>query len=67
MSPGMAKTILCMEEDGEDLNNTAHAMAYGLVTTIHHWTNIANQHLEESHICINQLNGIVQQREAEIC
>src|SRR6266851_8268417 len=49
MSPGTAETILCMEE-GVDLDTTTHAMAYSLITTIHQWTNLANQHLEEARI-----------------
>ncbi len=59
MLPGTAKTILYME-DREDLNNTARTMAYGLITTIHQWTNLANQHLKEAHTHINQLNGVIQ-------
>src|SRR6266851_1105504 len=34
ISPGSAETILCME-DGNDLHDTAHAVAYSLITTIH--------------------------------
>src|SRR6266851_4979215 len=61
MSPSTAKTILRMVEDREDLNTTACTVAYGLATTICRQTNMANQHLEEACICINQLNGVVQQ------
>jgi len=53
MSPGTAETILRIAEEGEDLDNTTHTMTYGLITTIHCQTNIANQQLTEACICIN--------------
>jgi len=61
MSPGMAETILRISKEGKDLNNTACAMAYGLITTIHCQTDIANQQLTKAHTHINQLKRIVQQ------
>ena len=64
ISPGTAETVLRMED--EELTDTARAVSFGLCTTIRRRTAIAQQHLAESRANVNRLQGIVDQREAEI-
>ncbi len=66
MLPGIAETILQIAKEGEDLNNTACAVVYSLITTIHCQTNITNQQLTEAHTHINRLKGIVTQHQNKI-
>src|SRR5216683_6045351 len=64
ISPGSAATLLRMEDDS--LTDTTRAVANGLISTIHCRSAIADQHLAESRRHINQLQGTVHAREAEI-
>ncbi len=64
ISPGSAVTLLRMEDDS--LTNTTRAIANGLIATIHRHSAVANQRLAESRRRINQLQGTVHTREAEI-
>ena len=64
VSPGSAATLLRMED--ASLNDTTRAVANGLITTIHRHSAVADQRLAESHRRINQLQGTVHAREAEI-
>src|SRR6266851_8861042 len=43
ISPGSAETLLCMEDS--DLTDTAHAIAYGLISTVRRHTALTDQHL----------------------
>src|SRR5712671_662722 len=64
ISPGSAATILRMEDDS--LNDATRAVAHGLIATIQRRSTIADQRLTESRHRINQLQGMVHAREAEI-
>src|SRR5216683_1480139 len=64
ISPGSAATLLRMEDDS--LTDTTHAVANGLISTIHRRSTVADQRLAESRRRINQLQGTVHAREAEI-
>src|SRR5216683_5991566 len=64
ISPGSAATILRMEDDS--LTDTTRAVAHGLIATIQRRSTIADQRLTESRRHINQLQGMVHAREAEI-
>src|SRR5216683_5787296 len=64
ISPGSAATILRMEDDS--LTDTTRAVAHGLIATIQRRSTIADQRLTESRHRINQLQGMVHAREAEI-
>ena len=64
ISPGSAATLLHMEDDS--LTDTTRAVANGLIATIHHCSAVADQRLAESRRRINQLQGTVHAREAEI-
>src|SRR6266853_2104214 len=62
--PGSAATLLRMEDDS--LTDTTRAVANGLISTIHRRSGVADQRLAESQRRINQLQGTVHAREAEI-
>src|SRR6266851_1810403 len=64
ISPGSAVTLLHMEDDS--LTDTTWAVANGLISTIHRRSAVADQCLAESQRQINQLQGTVHAREAEI-
>src|SRR6267154_1592461 len=64
VSPGSAATLLRLEDDS--LNDTTHAVANGLISTINRRSVVANQRLAEARRRINQLQGTVHAREAEI-
>src|SRR5713101_3571252 len=64
ISPGSAATLLRMEDDS--LTDTTRAIAHGLIATIQRRSTIADQRLAESRRRINQLQGTVHAREAEI-
>src|SRR5229473_786858 len=64
ISPGSAATLLRMEDDS--LTDTTWAVANGLISTIHRRSVVADQRLAESQRQINQLQGTVHAREAEI-
>src|SRR6266853_4663980 len=64
VSPGSAATLLRMED--ASLNDTTRAIANGLISTIHRRSAVADQRLAESRRRINQLQGTVHAREAEI-
>ncbi len=64
ISPGSAATLLRMEDNS--LTDTTRAVANGLISTIHRRSAVADQRLAESRRCINQLQGTVHTREAEI-
>src|SRR5229473_737886 len=64
ISPGSAATLLRMEDDS--LTDTTRAITNGLISTIHHRSAVADQCLAESRRRINQLQGTVHAREAEI-
>src|SRR5216683_2646330 len=64
ISPGSAATLLRMEDDS--LTDTTRAVANGLISTINHRSVVADQRLAESRRRINQLQGTVHAREAEI-
>src|SRR5216683_2326797 len=65
ISPGSAATLLRMENDS--LTDMTRAVAHGLIATIQCRSTVANQRLAESRRRINQLQGTVHAREAEIC
>src|SRR5216683_2617953 len=65
ISPGSAATLLSMENDS--LTDTTRAVAHGLIATIRRRSSVADQRLAESRQRINQLQGMVHAREAEIC
>src|SRR6266851_2793209 len=64
ISPGSAATLLRMENDS--LTDTARAVAHSLIATIQRCSTVADQCLAESRHRINQLQGTVHAREAEI-
>ncbi len=64
ISPGSAATILRMEDDS--LTDATHAVAHGLIATIERRSTVSDQRLAESRQRINQLQGTVHAREAEI-
>src|SRR5712671_4406407 len=64
VSPGSAATLLRMED--ASLNDTTRAVANGLIATIHRRSALADQRLGEARRRINQLQGTVHAREAEI-
>src|SRR5216683_2171379 len=64
ISPGSAATLLSMENDS--LTDTTRAVAYGLISTINRRSTVADQCLAEARRRINQLQGTVHAREAEI-
>src|SRR6266851_243955 len=64
ISPGSAATLLRMEDDS--LTDTTRAVAHGLIATIQRRSTVADQRLVESRRQINQLQGTVHAREAEI-
>src|SRR5216683_2228715 len=64
VSPGSAATLLRME--GDSLTDTTRAVAHSLISTINHRSVVADQRLAESRRRINQLQGTVHAREAEI-
>src|SRR5712672_436898 len=64
ISPGSAATLLRMENDS--LTDTTRAVANGLISTLNRRTAVADQRLAESRRRINQLQGTVHAREAEI-
>src|SRR6266851_2644652 len=64
ISPGSAATLLRMEDDS--LTDTTRAIAHGLIATIQRRSTVTNQRLAESRRRINQLQGTVHAREAEI-
>ncbi len=64
ISPGSAATLLRMENDS--LTDTTRAVAHGLIATINRRSSVADQCLAESRQQINQLQGTVHAREAEI-
>src|SRR6266851_384762 len=64
ISPGSAATLLRMEDDS--LTDTTHAVAHSLITTINRRSAVADQRLAEARRRINQLQGTVHAREAEI-
>src|SRR6266851_2539115 len=64
ISPGSAATLLRMEDS--NLTDTTRAVAHGLIATINRRSGVADQRLAESRRRINQLQGTVHAREAEI-
>src|SRR5216683_7936919 len=64
VSPGSAATLLRMED--ASLTDTTRAVANGLISTIYCRSAVADQRLAESRRRINQLQGTVHAREAEI-
>src|SRR6266853_334648 len=64
ISPGSAATILRMEDDS--LTDATRAIAHGLIAKIQCRSTTADQCLAESRRRINQLQGTVHAREAEI-
>jgi len=64
ISPGSAATLLRMED--ASLTDTTRAVAHGLIATIQCRSTITDQRLAESRRQINQLQGTVHAREAEI-
>src|SRR6266853_1949667 len=64
ISPGSAATLLRMEDSS--LTDTTRAVAHGLIATINRRSGVADQRLAESRRRINQLQGTVHAREAEI-
>src|SRR5216684_304039 len=64
VSPGSAATLLRMENDS--LTDTTRAVAHGLISTINRRSTVADQCLAEARRRINQLQGTVHAREAEI-
>src|SRR5712671_679617 len=64
ISPGSAATLLRMEDDS--LTDTTRTVAHGLIATIQRRSTVADQRLAESRRRINQLQGTVHAREAEI-
>ena len=53
--------------EDNDLTDTAHAVAYGLISTVRRRTALTNQRLGKARRRINQLAGTVHSREAKIC
>src|SRR6267154_877668 len=64
ISPRSAATLLRMEDDS--LTDTTRAVAHSLIATIRRRSTVADQRLVESRQRINQLQGTVHAREAEI-
>src|SRR5216684_288444 len=64
ISPGSATTLLRMEDSS--LTDTTRAVTHGLIATIERRSTVADQCLAESRRRINQLQGTVHAREAEI-
>src|SRR6266851_9124604 len=64
ISPGSAASLLHMEDDS--LTDTTRAVAHSLIATIQRRSSVADQCLAESRRRINQLQGTVHAREAEI-
>src|SRR6266851_5238419 len=64
VSPGSAAALLRMENDS--LTDTTRAVAHGLISTINCRSAVADQRLGEARRRINQLQGTVHAREAEI-
>ncbi len=64
ISPGSAATLLRMEDD--NLTDTTQAVAHSLISTIQRRSTVADQRLTEARRHINQLQGTVHAREAEI-
>src|SRR6266853_2339788 len=64
ISPGSAATLLRMENDS--LTDMTRAVTHGLLVTIQQRSTITDQRLTEARQHINQLNGTVHAREAEI-
>src|SRR5216683_6948152 len=64
VSPGSAETLLRMEDNS--LTNTMQAVAHGLISTIWQHSTVADQRLAEARHRINNLQGTVHAREAEI-
>src|SRR5712671_1568018 len=64
VSPRSAATLLRLEDDS--LTDTTRAVAHGLIATIQRRNTAADQRLAESRRQINQLQGTVHAREAEI-
>ncbi len=64
VSPRSAATLLRLED--ATLNDTTRAVANGLIATIHRRSTIADQRLAEARRRVNQLQGTVHAREAEI-
>src|SRR6266851_4193168 len=64
ISPGSAATLLRLEDSS--LTDTTRAVAHGLIATINRRSGVADQRLAESRRRINQLQGTVHAREAEI-
>src|SRR6266851_21387 len=64
ISPRSAATLLRMENDS--LTDTTRAVAHGLISTINRRSVVADQRLAEARRRINQLQGTVHAREAEI-
>src|SRR6266853_2569386 len=64
ISPGSAATLLSMENDS--LTTTTRAVAYGLISTVNRRSTVADQRLAEARRRVNQLQGTVHTREAEI-
>src|SRR6266851_8410497 len=65
ISPRLAKTILHIDESS-NLQDTTHAIAYGLISTVHQQTATTDQNLAEAHCHINQLTGAVHSHKAKI-
>src|SRR6266853_1491004 len=64
VSPGSAATLLRLEDTS--LTDTTRAVAHGLIATIQRRSTVADQRLTELRRRINQLQGTVHAREAEI-
>src|SRR5712671_3120938 len=64
LSPGSAATLLRMEDSS--LTDTTRTVAHGLIATIQRRGTVTEQRLAESRRRINQLQGTVHTREAEI-
>src|SRR6266851_6086152 len=64
ISPRSATTLLRMEDSS--LTDTTRAVAHGLIATINRRSGVADKRLAESRRRINQLQGTVHAREAEI-
>ena len=52
--------------EDSNLTDTAHAVAYSLISTVRRRTTLTDQCLGEARCCINQLAGTVYACEAEI-
>src|SRR5216683_8080766 len=64
ISPGSAATLLRMEDD--NLTDMTRAIAHSLILTIWQRSTIADQCLAKARRHVNQLQGTVHAREAEI-